>query len=153
MTNRRLSGVVGCAAIIIMGVLAGCGRLVPPTLPAQLEHTPGPPVRVTDRTYETTVFRTTYPAGWTAISSPAYAPPWVVFASPDERAVIVIAVDAADTQVMPPALDADAATTRHEEVLDLGDGAQVTAVLVTSEDEFALYDELFERVMASVEGV
>lgn len=134
--------------VVVIGfVLGACGAIAPATVPEQLEYTPGPPVVITDVTYENVLFRVAYPSAWRTVTSPANAAPWVVFASPQDDAVIVIAADEADTHV-PPA-NVEGSLVREERSITQGDSS-VLAVLIASEAQIDTFMPLFEQIVSSV---
>jgi hypothetical protein len=134
-------------------LLAGCGQLVPAITPAQLSYTPGPPVVITDDTYESSLFRLRYPRGWRAITSAAFSEPWVVFASPDEKALIVVAVNPDDTQISPGAASENDELQRAERTIPLEDNSHLTAALVAPRDSWDSHIAAFERVVESVRTI
>ena len=68
-------------------LLAGC---VPATPPPHLANTPGAPVIVDGDRVITAAFRARAPAGWRIILGAASAPPTVIFAAPDNCALIAV---------------------------------------------------------------
>lgn len=79
--------------VLMLIVLAwGVGGCVPARVPPHLSHTPGPSVIVTDGRYTSAAFGVMRPAGWRVITSPADTPPSVIFVAPDDRALVMVAV-------------------------------------------------------------
>jgi hypothetical protein len=87
---------------LVLVLLVGCGQIAPMDTPPQLSATPGPPVVITADRYTTTAFSVWHPAGWRAVTSASFAEPSVVFISPDETAVIAVAVDGDDIAAVEP---------------------------------------------------
>ncbi len=75
---------------LLVLVLAAC---VPATTPPQLDYTPGAPVVVTDGRYDAGAFTVARPDGWRVITSAADAPTTVIFVSPDDDALIMLATE------------------------------------------------------------
>jgi hypothetical protein len=65
-------------------------------VPPQLSHTPGAPVRFANGVYDAGVFTVRPPEGWRVITSPAASAPFVIFAAPDNCALILVAVEPMD---------------------------------------------------------
>lgn len=121
---------------------------VPATVPAHLDDTPGAPVRVIDQRYEAEQFSARYPAGWRVITGPASAPLSVMFAAPDDCALILLST----TPVDAPALDcpqAELRTTRRQ--LDLP-GAALFVSGTAPVAQWAAFAPILSRVAASVEA-
>jgi hypothetical protein len=137
--------------LCLLGILAlaACGRLAPANVPAQLEHTPGPPVVIADGFYHSVAFSLRVPPRWQIVTSPASSPPWVVFISPDADAVIIVAVDEKDTlNVQPPHVEGE--QVRRVEAIELSDGSAVHAVLVAGAAVVDAYAEVYRRVVESI---
>ena len=134
---------------VLVIVIAACGRLAPADLPPQLEYTPGPFVIVTDQTYDAGVFTVRYPLGWQVITPATFNTPWVVFQSPDETAVIVLALDVDDTQVTPENIEQ--AELQRETTQIVLDEDTVFVVLVAPRAEWGDNLALFETVSNSVQ--
>ena len=131
--------------------LSACGRLAPANTPPQLDYTPGPAAVITDETYDAGAFSVRYPLGWQVITPAAFSTPWVVFVTPDDTALIVLAMDNADTQVT-PGNTAEADLDRLEETLELDNGETLYVVLVAPRGEWEDYAAIFEQVVATVGG-
>jgi len=145
-TTPTLSLRMALALMLLIGVTA-CGRIAPATPPAQLSHTPGPPVTIADGTYTSIAFTVDYPGGWRVVTSPAFSLPWTVFASPADDAVIVVAVDPDDTDVTPAnAIDP---ITRLEDTITLPENT-ITVALITSNTQIETFRPIFEAVVASM---
>jgi hypothetical protein len=133
---------------IILILATACGKLAPATVPAQLAQTPGPPVMISDGVYRSTAFEVAVPVDWEVVTSPAFSSPWVVFISPEEDAVIVVAVDEADTDVMPPQ---PAGQTQYRvEPVRLDNGQTVYAALITSAEHNDDYESMYNALQASL---
>jgi hypothetical protein len=79
-------------------LLAGC---VPATPPPHLVNTPGAPVIVDGDRVITAAFRARAPAGWRIILGAASAPPAVIFAAPDNCALIAVSAAPIDAPPLP----------------------------------------------------
>lgn len=127
--------------LLMLFIIMGC---VPAQTPQNLDDTPGPSVVVTDRRYDAGPFSAEYPAGWRVITSPAGASPFVIFASPDNCAVILISTDAMDVPA-PTGCEESASFRREEQTA----GAARLA-LVAPGDAWDEYAPTFEQVVGSV---
>jgi len=134
--------------LICMVLLAGC---VPARVPSQLSATPGPPVVVTGDRYENAVFAVERPANWRVITSGADAPPGVIFAAPDDTALIVLSAAPLGDVPLPPATEPDAVRVDRRAV-PVGDRA-VYAAVAGPAARWADVRPVWERVLASVVGV
>jgi hypothetical protein len=116
-------------------------------VPAILSQTPGAPVIVTDDTYTSTVFSTRYPSGWRVITSPANAPPFVTFASPDNCLIIVVSVEPIDLPA--PSGCTDQIHQKESRTLTFGDQTIYAAASAPQSawDDLA---PLFERTLVSI---
>jgi hypothetical protein len=129
-------------------LLVGCGAIVPATTPAQLEQTPGAPVRLTDQYYDAGGFQVRYPGGWQVITGAASAPAWVVFISPDEMRVMALSVEPLDPAPQPPLL---VEPLRSEtQMLTLADGLILYAFLSAPETDWQNTVATFQAAMDSV---
>ena len=100
---------------ISVGALAAC---TPAETPEQLTFTPGAPIVVTQNTFTTDDFSLRYPDGWRIVTGPADAPQVFTFVSPDNCAIILVAVGVTQPINSPDCPDADFQTTRREITLD-----------------------------------
>lgn len=122
----------------ILLLMAAC---VPAEQPAQLDATPGTAVILTENTYTSTAFETWYPPDWRVVSSAAFADPWVVFADAEDTALMIVAVNADDTQLQPEM------PRQAEERVTLADGSMVYALLLAPDDTYLpLYRRLVESL-------
>ena len=133
---------------VILLLLAACGTIGPNSAPPHLDYTPGPPVIVTDETYTTATFSVRYPQGWRVITAAAFSTPWVVFITPDETALIALAGDVADTEVV-PSNTPENELRRREQAITLANGETLTAVLVAPDQDWETLAAIFERVIGS----
>jgi hypothetical protein len=136
------------AGLMLALLLAGCGSLVPARVPPQLTHTPGPPVIVTDHEVRTVAFRAQYPRGWQVITGPAFADPWVIFLNPDQTALIVLALDPADTAVNPPGAGAD--VCRLDDTIHLAESQQIIVAVLAADGTCDPYVPVYRRMVDSL---
>jgi hypothetical protein len=134
-----------------MCLLEGCGRLAPPATPAQLEQTAGAPVSLTGAEFTSTAFRLRYPANWSVITGPASAPPWVVFVSPDETAVIAVSAERLDPVPQPPQAGENPLRTEARTV-EMNEGQAIFTWLVAPDETWEQALSLFEDVVQSLES-
>ena len=125
--------------------LAACAPIVPATTPPQLAFTPGPPVVVTNRVYETVDFTVRYPSGWRIVTSAADQPTSVVFVGLDEQATITLRVGALD--------DASFDKTQMTDIrtVTLKSGKIVTAIGRAPAGLWQTFLPIYEAVVASIE--
>lgn len=78
--------------LLLMGLLAACGPIVPATVPPQVAQTPATAFITVERDrIHTDAFSLTYPAGWRVVkSSVADTPLTLVLVSPDDAQQIVV---------------------------------------------------------------
>lgn len=149
-SRRKAARALACtAAALLMGGLAGCGAVAPARTPAQLAHTPGAPVVLANQRYRGAAFTVDYPGGWTVITGAASAPPWVVFVSPDESAVIALSQGALDPLPQPPVVLEDAVLRTETRTHLLASGEQVYAALIAPEAAWEATLRVFERMLAT----
>lgn len=120
---------------------------VPVTTPPQLNHTPGPMVRVSDGLYDSGVFRAAAPAGWRVVTSAAEAPVSVIFAAPESDTLIMVGENLAEAP--PPAGYSGALRSQRREVT-LDNGATVIAILNAPPERWPERLAAFEAVVASI---
>jgi hypothetical protein len=123
-------------------VLAAC---IPAKVPDNLDDTPGPPVVVTDLTYESSQFTARYPDGWRIVTSEARTPPSVIFVAPDEVTTIRLM-----TGPLEEGNFSNAQLQTEIRGLTLSDGLDMTAILNTPAENWDAMLLVFERVLASV---
>lgn len=130
---------------LILLLLASCGSIVPATTPPQLAFTPGPPVVVTDRVYETADFTARYPSGWRIVTSAADEPTSVVFVGLDEQATITLMVGALS--------DAQFDRSKQTDIrgITLKDEKLVTAIGRAPTALWETFLPIFDAVVESVE--
>lgn len=117
---------------------------IPARVPDNLDDTPGPPVIVDGQVYEGADFSVRYPAGWRIITSEASAPQSVVFAAPDNVAIIRLQIGSLEEA----SLDGEMRTeVRGVTVGDL----QLTAIFSATDAHWDANFPLFESVLASVQ--
>ena len=133
----------------LMAALSGCAAIAPAHPPPHLDYTPGPPIVITDQTYDAGPFSLRYPPGWRVITAAAFSTPWVVLTTPDETALIVLALDKQDTEVIPANTPEDE-RRRLDQVLTLGTDQPLYAVLIAPQSEWERYLPIFDHVTASV---
>lgn len=120
---------------------------IPAETPPQLHATPGASVVVAGSTVESRAFRVTYPPNWRVITSPADAPPFVIFAAPDNCALVMISAEKIDTLPQPSACEPTGFRSEQRTV-DIG-GTTITAAGVAPADQWDSFLPVFERVVAS----
>jgi hypothetical protein len=129
------------AFLFVLLFLAAC---IPAKVPDNLDDTPGPPIVITDLTYESSQFTARYPDGWRIVTSEARTPPSVVFVAPDEVTTIRLMIG--------PLEEGNFSNTELQtEIrgLTLSDGLEMTAILSTPAESFEAMLPIFERVLAS----
>lgn len=129
-------------------LLAACGSLAPAATPAQLAHTPGPPVMLTGSVYDAGVFSLRYPSGWRIVTGAASSPVWVGFVSPDEDVVLVFSVTPLADVPRPPALEADAPAVTDQRSIPLGE-VTLYAGIIAGADAWPAALALFEHMLAT----
>jgi hypothetical protein len=112
--GRGLSLLIFVAFIYCFAITA-CS---PAEVPEHLQFTPGAPIVVTQNTFATDDFSLRYPDGWRIVTGPADAPQVSTFVSPDNCAIILVAIGSAQPVTSPDCLDAVFQTTRREITLD-----------------------------------
>lgn len=132
-------------SVISLLILCAVGCL-PIATPPQLTFTPGASFVVTDETFDAGVFRVNYPQGWRVITGQASAPPSAIFAAPDDRALIMLAVGEIES---PPALNIEDETQSETRTLEVGD-ITMTAYGTASADEWESFIQTFESVLATL---
>jgi hypothetical protein len=129
--------------IFFLFVLAGC---VPAKVPPQLAATPGAAVVITEQEYDAGAFKVRYPAGWRVITSAATSPTTVIFAAPDNAAIMLFGVDATEA----PMLENDAQIRTETRQITLENGLHVTAILNAPADAWDVFVALFDQAVESV---
>jgi len=133
-----------CYALIFV-LFSAC---VPAKVPDNLDDTPGPPVVVTDRVYESSQFSARYPQGWRVVTSEARTPPAVIFVAPDEVSTIRLMVGPLDDiNLSEPDLQTEVRG------LTLPGGLDMTVILSAPPDQWDALLPIFEHLLASVAGV
>jgi hypothetical protein len=141
--SLRLCHLASLRYVFVLLLLGAC---IPAKVPDNLDDTPGPPVIVNGRVYEGAQFSARYPAGWRIITSQASAPQSVVFAAPENAAVIQLQTGALDEANLNDDM-------RHEiRTVTLPDGTPITVILSAAAEDWATYEATFEAVLASVQG-
>ncbi|MBZ0295630.1 MAG: hypothetical protein K8L99_23940 [Anaerolineae bacterium] len=125
-------------------LVAAC---IPVAEPTQLNDTPGPPVVVNDQIYRSAAFTVQYPAGWRVITSAAGDVPAVIFAAPDEVALIYVGAGSDPTQLP----DLPGNPRRDSRMIVLDNGQAITAALIAQESNWEAALPLFEQVAASLQ--
>ena len=129
-------------------LLSSCGPIVPATAPAQLDHTPGPPIVVTDRTVRTRDYRLRYPSGWRVVTGEARLLPTVVLVAPDEVTTIRFVVGALPAQTTP---EPDFKFIRRP--VQLASDFTITVIGRAPADEWQQFLPIFEWVVLSLHSV
>lgn len=123
-----------------MSALAACASLVPASAPPQIQHTPGAPVIVTDKTYDTGQFRLEFPRAW-SIVKPSQAKDehmQVYFLAPDGGYVIVHQVASVDSAA--------------EEHRALANGVIVKVAVKAADQPSAQFAEQARQLISSIRG-
>lgn len=126
-------------------MLAACGPIVPATVPAQLAHTPGAPIVLSETRVEAETFSSAYPDGWRIVkASEAGAAAQLVFVSPDERLTIILAAEPLAVPEPPAGVRSQAAT------VELSDEVRVMVIGQAADADWAELEPVLERVLGSV---
>ncbi len=104
-----IKSILGAIILIITIIfLTACAQIAPAQLPQRLAEgknnqlpTLSAPFTITSYSYTNRAFSVNYPKGWRVVSSASFAPPSVVFVSPDERQMILITTEANTTLAYP----------------------------------------------------
>lgn len=93
---------------MLMLFITGCAQIAPAQLPERLAQqtdnrlpTLSAPFIITESRYQNVAFSVNYPYGWRVVSSASFAPPSVVFVSPDERQIILISTESNPSLIYP----------------------------------------------------
>ncbi|NWF69898.1 MAG: hypothetical protein HXY40_12505 [Chloroflexi bacterium] len=129
--------------LLLILLLTAC---VPVAHPPQLSSTPGAAFVVTADTLDFGIFRVEYPAGWRVISGAASLPPTVIFAAPENAALLLLSVVPIDR---PPALDSGAPMRSEARTLNF-DGTPLYVYSTAPVAEWAIYGAIFERLLTSI---
>ncbi|MEQ8675657.1 MAG: hypothetical protein RLP44_18615 [Aggregatilineales bacterium] len=129
-------------------LISSCSSIAPPSIPAQLDNTPGAFVRVTDRYYENDIFRVNSPDGWRVQTSPATSAPYVLFIAPDNIALMIFATETLDPlpqpNINPERLSSDIRT------ITLDNGVDVFTALIAPTNDFDESLTLYEIILATL---
>ncbi len=120
---------------------------VPATVPPQLDHTPGPAVRLSDQVYESDIFRVNYPPGWRVITSAATSDTAVILAAPAGDALLIVGPDLTEA---PPPADYTGSLRSERSDIALGTGQTITVILNAAAENWATYRPLLDAVAESV---
>lgn len=126
---------------LIFLLLSAC---VPVNVPPQVEYTPGAPFTVTADEFIGDSFRIIYPEGWRVITNEASRPLTVIFASPDNDALLMIASGAITDPPAPPAAQGELHT--ESETLEIN-GQIIGIYSAAPTDQWERYAPLFERAI------
>ena len=129
--------------IFFLLLFAGC---VPAKLPPQLAATPGAEIIITEQEYDAGAFKVRYPPEWRVITSAATSPTAVIFASPDDTAIMLFGVDTTEA----PMPDTNAQIRTETRQITLENGTKVTAILNAPADSWETIAPLFEQIVESV---
>ena len=129
-------------------LISACQSIVPATSPAQLEHTPGIALTITDNQIDTGWFSLDYPDGWRVITNEAVTQLRLILVSPDDEMLIYI-YDARNGCIYPE-------NTPDASIYDLrnciGDeGLQLQISGHVSIEKQADFDAIFEGVINSID--
>jgi hypothetical protein len=131
---------------LIIGILA-LAACIPARTPAQLEHTPGPAVRVMDGSYDAGLFKVRFPAGWRVVTSAATSAVRVLLVAPEADALIMIGPGL--TEAPPPAGYTGELVSERREIA-LENGTVIVAILNAPPQTRNMYLAQFEAVVESV---
>jgi hypothetical protein len=137
---------------IILIALTFClafAACMPAEAPEQLRFTPGAPVVVTENTFRAERFTLRYPDGWRIVTGPAEAPQFATFVSPDNCAIILVAVGSAEPITSPDCADADFQTERREITLDT---LTLTIAGSAPSAQWETFEREYERLANSVQS-
>ena len=127
--------------------LAAC---IPAKTPPQLGATAAAPVVVADDSYDAGAFRVRFPGGWRVITSPAGAPPSVIFAAPDNCTLIAVSAEPMDAPRPANCADSAAVFRREARTLTSG-GAAIHAALIAPASAWDAAEMTFARVAQSAQ--
>ncbi|MEZ4671396.1 MAG: hypothetical protein R3E39_26130 [Anaerolineae bacterium] len=146
VNGYQLSVIVKIATVVLglgIGLIAsGC---IPARVPDNLSHTPGPPIVISNNWYQGVIFGARVPDGWRVITSEAASPQAVIFASPENEAVIRL------TSGTLNAADVTSSTLRT--VIDeirLTDDRVIISALSAPDDQWNTFSKIYEQVRKSV---
>jgi hypothetical protein len=142
---RKIIGYRLSVISLLILCTVGC---VPIDKPPQLTFTPGASFVVTDETFDAGVFRVRYPQGWRVITGQASAPPSVIFAAPDDTALIMLAVGEIES---PPTLNTGSEMQSETRTLEVGN-ITFTVYGTASVAEWESFIQTFESVLATLES-
>jgi hypothetical protein len=120
---------------------------VPPTLPPQLDDTPGAAVVITDQVYENEFFIVRYPDGWRVITGEAISPLSVIFAAPGDEGILI---QLSLGELNQGDFEKQGMITDLRGV-DLGE-VQLTAIGTAPEEQWEQFLPIYERVLASIKA-
>lgn len=135
------------ATVLLLTIFAAC---TPAETPEQLRFTPGAPVVVTQNTFMTDEFSLRYPDGWRIVTGPADAPQAFTFVSPDNCAIILVAVGSAEPIISQDCPDADFQTIHREITLD---DLSLTVAGSAPDEQWESFESAFEFVVHSIQPV
>jgi hypothetical protein len=137
--------------IILIALTLGLAftACLPAATPEQLRFTPGAPVVVTQNTFTAEGFSLRYPDGWRIVTGPADAPLVVTFVSPDNCAIILVAIGSAEPINSPDCPEANFQTTRRQITL----GTLLLTIAGSAPTaQWETFESAFERLVSSVQS-
>jgi hypothetical protein len=135
-----------CVVLILVMLLGGMG-CVPAKTPQQLTFTPGAVVMVTDKVYQNEIFWVAYPARWRVITAPAETPDFVIFAAPENQALVMISASPIEE---PPLLPGVPSEQQKIESRTLPTSPTLYAALVVDEVLYETLHPLFDAILETV---
>lgn len=121
---------------------------IPAATPEQLHFTPGAPIVVTPNTFATDAFSLRYPDGWRIVTGPAEAPQVATFVSPDNCAIILVAIGSTQPITSPDCPDTDFQSTSRE--ITLGT-LHITIAGSAPAAQWETFEHDFEQLASSVQ--
>lgn len=133
-----------CLFALALFCFAACA---PAPTPASLQNTPGPAVVVAGSTFTTDHFAVDFPDGWRIVTGPADFPQTATFVSPDNCALILIAVGDAE-----PVTSRDCGDIAFQTIQqDVQVGATTIAAAGSAPaDQWETFQIIFDQVVASL---
>jgi hypothetical protein len=120
----------------------------PAETPEQLSFTPGAPFIVTENTFTTNDFSLRYPDGWRIVTGPADAPQVITFVSPDNCAIILVAIGSTEPITSPDCADVNFQTIHRQVTID---DLLLTVAGSAPDAHWEVFETTFEAFARSVQ--